>query len=90
MKRWNFLNNFYIILCTQGSLKSYDHSRAVRLLQVRYTSSRLGWLAEGVKHAAVQIAQNMLSQGMSIQQVQAITGLPAQEIRSLKFFLAIN
>ncbi len=37
--------------------------------------------AEGAKHAAIQIAQNLLSQGMSIQQVQAVTGLSAQDIR---------
>ncbi len=40
-------------------------------------------IAEGAKHAAAQIAQNVLSQGMNIQQVQAITGLSIQEIGSL-------
>ncbi len=39
--------------------------------------------AEGAKHAAIQIAQAMLSQGMSTQQVQAITGLSTQETSAL-------
>ncbi len=39
--------------------------------------------AKGAKHAAIQIAQVMLAQGMSTQQVQAITGLSTQETSAL-------
>lgn len=45
-----------------------------------------GWAegrAEGTKQAAILIAQNMLSSGMSIQQVQEMTNPSAQEIETL-------
>ena len=36
------------------------------------------------KSGAIQIAQKMLSQAMSAEQIQAITGLSYQEIESLR------